>query len=343
VLAKTYNKLFPLALAVVLGSVPMRLAMADGLQPCDSWAAGLVRDLSDDSKGGSPEVVVVSFMDLPALWPGWGAQIVRSGGRVLLRTVQFRRDFRGGTVEVRPGVFGTNPVQPNPLVRTVSISGRLAEELRAVAITEIAQADQANARMGLDGEGFYFYADGKCAWAWSPDPGTKPERLADIFQDLKTQPLLPTRLVQLFWEKRITARLDHYTGSAAMPLYQYLILIALSMGIVAVAGLPLLIAWIVTVIPKRLPRKRRFVFVSGALSYGFTCLVGLLLFPFFLLGSVASAQLDVDGHSDLAISLEFFVKYSAYVLVNALLAFAVAVPIYLRLKWWPRLIEAEAL
>jgi len=63
----------------------------------------------------------------------------------------------------------------------------------------IVLADKANARMGLDGEGFYFYANGNCAWAWSPDPGSKPQRLADIFQDLKTQSLLPTRLVQLFW------------------------------------------------------------------------------------------------------------------------------------------------
>lgn len=119
-----------------------------------------------------------------------------------------------------------------------------------------------------------------------------------------------------------------------MPLYQYLIIMALSLGIVAVAGLPLLAAWAVTMIPKSLPRKRRFVFVSGALSYGFTCLVGLLLLPLFLFGLVAAAQLDVDGHSDLAVTLDFFVKYSGYVLVNALLVFAVAVPIYLRRKWW---------
>jgi len=332
--AKKYHKLLRLALGILLASVPMHLAMADGLQPCDSRSAGLAEDLSDDSKDASAGKVVLSYLDLPGLWTGWGFQIVRSNARYLLRTVQFRRDLRGGTIELRPGVFGANPVQPDPLVRTVSISRSLAEHLRAVAIAEIAQADQANARMGFDGEGFYFYADGKCAWAWSPDRGTRPERLADIFQDLKTQALLPTRLVQMFWEKRVISRLNHYTGSAAMPVYQYLIIIALSLGIVAVAGLPLLAAWAVTMIPKSLPRKRRFVFVSGALSYGFTCLVGLLLLPLFLFGLVAAAQLDVDGHSDLAVTLDFFVKYSAYVLVNALLVFAVAVPIYLRRKWW---------
>jgi hypothetical protein len=179
---------------ITLIVVSVSRATAVGLQPCDTWAAGFVKDLSDDSKGSSQGEVMLSYLDLPGLSTGWGFQIVRSIVRFLLRTVQFRRDFRGGTVEVRPGVFGPNPVQPDPLVRAVFISRGIAEELRAVAIAEIAQANQANARMGFDGEGFYFYADGKCAWAWSPYPGTKPERLTDIFQDLKAQPLLPTRL-----------------------------------------------------------------------------------------------------------------------------------------------------
>jgi hypothetical protein len=332
--AKTYNKLFPLALGIVLGSAPMRLAIADGLQPCDSWSAGLAKDLSDDSKGSSAGKVVLSYLDLPGLSTGWGLQIVRSSNRFLLRTVQFRRDFRGGTVEIRPHVFGPNPVQPDPLVRTASISRSLAERLSAVTIAEIVQADQANARMGLDGESFYFYTEGKCAWAWSPDPGTKPERLADIFADLKTQSRLPTRLVQLFWEKRTLARLNHYAGSADMPLYQYLILTAVGMGVVVVGALPLLIAWIVTLIPKRLQRKLHFVLVSGALSYGFTCFLAVLLLPFLLLGSQVAAQFDVDGHSDLALALDVIVKYSVYVLLNAGLVFAIAVPIYLRRKWW---------
>jgi len=327
------RKLFQLALVILLGAPPMHFAMADGLQPCDSWAVGFVKDLSDDSKGSSPGQVMLSYLDLPGLWTGWGFQIVRSGERYLLRTVQFRRAMRGGTIELRPHVFGPNPVQPDPLVRTASISRSLAERLSAVAIAEIAQADQANARMGLDGEGFYFYADGKCAWTWSPDPGTRPERLADIFQDLKTQALLPTRLVQLFWERRVIARLNHYTGSAAMPLYQYLILIAVGIGIVAVGALPLLIAWIVTLIPKRLHRKRRFVVVSGALSYGFTCFFGLILLPFVLIGSGVAAQLDVDGHSALAFTLDFIVKYAVLALLGVGVMFAVIVPIYLRREW----------
>jgi hypothetical protein len=325
------------ALAIALMVFSVSKAPAEGLQPCDAHAAAIVEDLSDDSKDSSPGQVVVSFLDLPALRTGWGFQIVRSGERFLLRTVQFRRDMRGGIVELRPGVFGTNPVQPDPLVRAVSLSRDLAERLSAVAVTEIAQADQANARMGFDGEGFYFFVDGKCAWAWSPVPGTRPERLADIFLDLKTQALLPTRLLQHFWEKRVIARLNHYTGSPAMPLYQYLIIAAFGIGIVVVGALPLLTAWIVTLLPKGLQRKRRFVVVSSALSYGFTCFVGVILLPFVLIGWQVAAQLDVDGHSDLALTLDLIAKHAALALLGVGVVFAVIVPIQLRRKWWPSL------
>jgi MFS family permease len=139
--------------------------------------------------------------------------------------------------------------------------------------------------------------------------------------------------VRLFWEKRVIARLNHYDGSAAMPIYHYLIIVAFGIGIVVVGALPLVIAWIVTLIPKRLQRKRRFVVVSGALSYGFTCFVGLILLPFILIGWQVAAQLDVDGHSDLAVTLDFIAKHSMFALLGAAFVFAVIVPIYLRRRW----------
>jgi hypothetical protein len=321
-----------IALVVTL-VCPVMAVKADGLVPCDQRSAGFVEDLSDDSKTPSRGEVALSYLDLPGLFIGWGLQIVRVENRFELRTVQFRRDLHGGVIEIRPHVFGENPVQPDPLVRTIAVSAGLVEKLRAIAIMEIAHADQANARMGLDGEGFYFYADGKCAWAWSPDEGSHLKRLADIFQDLKTQALLPTRLMQLFWERRTVARLNHYSGSMSMAISEYLVLIGIAIAIVAVAALPLLIAWVVTFFSKGLKRKRRFVIVSGALSYGFMCFIGLVLLPLVLLGIVVSAQLDVDGHSELSIVLDVIVKYSLYVILNAGLVFAMAVPIYLRRKW----------
>jgi len=323
---------FALATAATV-IAPTLKATADGLQPCDSRAAGLVEDLSDE--GSSPGQVMLSYLDLPGLQTGWGLQIIRSGDRFLLRSVRFRIDWRGGYVEVRPGYFEASPVQPPPIVRTASLSRSLAEELKAAVITEISKADQANARMGLDGEGFYFYANDQCAWVWSPHPGTNPERLTEVFATLKTQTLLPTRLVQLFWEKRAVVKLNQYRGSAPMSVGQYWIVSVIAIGIVAVGALPLLVAWIVTFFPKRMQRKRRFVVVSGALSYGFTCFVGVILLPFFLLGSWIAGELSVDGHSDLAFTLDFIVKYSVLALLTAALVFAVVVPIYLRRKWRP--------
>jgi hypothetical protein len=173
------------ALVITMMVVSVSRATADGLQPCESWVAGFVKDLSDDSQGSSSGQVMLTYLDLPGLSTGWGFQIVRSKDQFSLRTIQFRRAIEGSIVELQPGVFGPNPVQPDPFVRTASISRSLVERLSAVAIAEIGQADRANARMGLDGAGYYFYAKDQCAWAWSPDPGTKSQRLTDIFQDLK--------------------------------------------------------------------------------------------------------------------------------------------------------------
>ena len=118
-----------------------------------------------------------------------------------------------------------------------------------------------------------------------------------------------------------------------MSIGEYLIVLAIGVGIVAVGALPLIIAWLLTFFSKGLQNKRRFVVVSGALSYGFTCFVGLLLLPFLLLGSLVSAELDVNGHSGVAFALDVVVKDSVFVMLTAALVFAVAVPVYLGRRW----------
>jgi hypothetical protein len=337
------RKVLAIALVIALAAVSISQATADGLQPCDSRAAGFVEDLSDDTKDANRGEIVASFMAIQFIGGKWGLQITRSGDRFFLRSVRFRWVYRQSPREVSPGhiVQVTAAVSTEPVIHTVSLSRGIAIELKNAVTAEIAGADQANGRMGLDGDLYYFYADGKCASAWSPDSGTRPERLEDIFGNLMTQASLPTRLLQLFWEKRVAAKLNLYSGSATMPVNQYLIIIPAGIAIAAVGALPLLIAWIVTLIPKRLQRKRRFVVVSGALSYGFTCFIGVILLPFFLVGSQLSAELAVDGHSDLAFTLDFIGKYAVYVLLNAGLVFAFAVPIYLRQKWWPSLVAPK--
>jgi hypothetical protein len=103
----------------------------------------------------------------------------------------------------------------------------------------------------------------------------------------------------------------------------------------AAGALPLLIASVVMLVPKKIPRKRRFVVVSGALSYGFTCFFALLLLPFFLAGAQLSDQPTVDGHAVWASALDFLGKYLLMALFMVWVFFAVTVPIYLRRKWVP--------
>jgi hypothetical protein len=122
-----------------------------------------------------------------------------------------------------------------------------------------------------------------------------------------------------------------------MSISQYLMVIGLGIGIIALGTLPLLIAAIVMLVPKRLSRKRRFVAASGALSYGFTCFVALLLLPFFLIGVQVSAQLILDGHSGLGTVFAFLTKYALFGLFAAWVIFSVAVPVYVRRVVWPLL------
>jgi hypothetical protein len=328
-----------LAIAASIGG-----AMADGLAPCDKNAEGFVDEVArriGDSQVGD---AVVSFVALPAFDAEWGLQVIRDGEDFRLRSVQFKRSvWHGAYREVRPGYFQRDPdtVQPDPIVRLVSLSPELAGAVRDLVITEIAHADPSNARMGLDGEGFYFYANGRCASTWSPDLATSPERLVDILENLKIQAALPSRLVQLFWEKRVLVKLNRHTGGPTMSASQYLVVIALGIGIIAFGALPLLIASVVLLIPRKLPKKRRFVMASGALSYGFTCFVALLLLPFFLIGSQVSAQLAVDGHSSWAATLDLIAKCSFAVLFASWAVFSIAVPIYLRRKFWPNWIGSN--
>jgi hypothetical protein len=329
------------AIAALVGSFMIAMAvssaMADGLAPCDKFADAFVGEV-EEHVGDSPVGdTVVSFVALPSFAAEWALQIIRNRDGFMLRSVQFKRSvWYGAYREVSPGHFARDPdaVQPDPIVHTVSLSPYLARAVRDLMVAEIAHADPANARLGFDGEGFYFYANGQCGSTWSPVPATRPERLVDILENLKIQAYLPTRLLQLFWEKRVFVKLSHYTGSQTMPVSQYLVVIALGFGIIAFGALPLLIASMVMLVPKRLPKKRRFVMVSGVLSYGFTCFVALVLLPFFLIGSQVSAQLAVDGHSTGASTLDLIVKYSLTVLFAAWVVFSVAVPIYLRRIFW---------
>ena len=331
------------ALAAFTIGLPIAVAAADGLAPCDKRTAGFVDDIREKLEERHLGDIVASFVALPSFSAEWGLQIIRDRDGFILRSVQFKQSaWYGAYREVHPGYFAPDPdaVQPDPIVHTVSLSPDLAVAVRALLATEIAHADPANARYGLDGEGFFFYANGQCGSTWSPVYATRSERLVDILETMKVQASLPTRLLQLFWEKRVLVKLTHYAGSMTMPTSEYLIVIALGLGIIAFGALPLLTAAVVMLIPKSLPKRGRFVAASGALSYGCTCFVALALLPFFLIGSQVSVQLAVDGHSSWALTLDLIAKYALILLFATWLVFSVSVPIYLRRKIWPNWIAS---
>ena len=311
-------------------------AVADGLAPCRD--DGFLDEVEGHIDAPHPGETVVSFTAIPSFQPEWGLRIIRTEDGFVLRSTEFRRSlWYDAYREVRPGRFGRIPElkQPDPIVHEVSLSQKLGTQLREFIVEEIDHADSADARMGLDGESFYYSANGHCGSTWSPERGSRAARLVGLFENLKIQASLPTRLLQLFWEKRVFAKMSTITGRPTMPVAEYLVVIALGIAIVAVAALPLFIAAVVMLIPHRLARKRRFVVVSGALSYGFTCLVALVFLPFFLAGSQVSAQLEVDGHTASATATDLVVRFGSGLLSVCWLVCSVAVPVYLRRRVWP--------
>ena len=324
--------LFSIAIAT-----PASVALADGLAPCDGFADVQTDELSGFDDDTSLGEIEVSMVARPSFQAAWGLQIFRGRDRYLLRYIRFERPIISNIYrEVRPGTFESNPdaIEPTPTVHVVALSTSLAIALQKLVSAEVGLVDPSNGRMGFDGDGFFFHANGQCGFTWSPAEKTRPERLVDIFENLKIQAWLPTRLVQLFWEKRILAKLNGYNGSPSMSANQYLAVLAILAGIAAFGALPLILALLVSLIPNRLLRKRRFVIASGALSYGFTCFVALLFLPFFLLESLLSAQLEVDGYSNWALPLGLIVKFSSTVLFVAWIVISITVPIYMRRRVW---------
>jgi hypothetical protein len=323
--------------AVAMFALSLRV-MADGLALCNHFDDGFLDELDGHIDAPHAGDTVVSFTAIPSFQAEWGLRIIQTADGFLLRSTQFRRSiWYDAYREVRPGRFERVPElkQPDPIVHEVSLSPGFGAQLRDLIVEEIDHADSADARMGLDGESFYYSANGHCGFTWSPERGTRPARLVDLFENLKVQASLPTRLLQLFWEKRVLAKISTMIGRSQMPVSEYLVVIGLGLAVIAFAALPLFIAAVVMLIPHRLRRKGRFVLVSGAMSYGFTCLVALVFLPFFLAGSQVSAQLEVDGHTTSATATDLIVRFGLGVMIVCWLMFSVAVPVYMRRTVWP--------
>jgi hypothetical protein len=87
------------------------------------------------------------------------------------RDGSYRRDF------VKPKIVTTTLHAP--------LSATIARRIEYVYSAAIAKAGTSG-RMGLDGVAYVFStSNGACAWAWSPEPGTRNGRLLELMERLE--------------------------------------------------------------------------------------------------------------------------------------------------------------
>ena len=279
---------------------------------------------------------MASLTAFPSFQPEWGVRIIRTESGPRLRTVEFHVSvWYSGYREIRPGTFARNPSAANyqRTVREVPVSTDVAQALQGILRSEVGRADKKNERFGFDGQIYMFSSGGVCATAWSPESNSRSRKLVEVFETLKTQASVPTRWLQLFWERRAFRQLQLLAEETTMTTGEYLLVLGLGSGIVLLAALPIFIALVLAAIPRSLPRKRAFVFVSGAMSYGSTCLVALLFLPFLLASTQLAVQLDTDGHTGVAMVVGWIGKVSPVAVFGFWLVASVATPIFLRRRW----------
>lgn len=319
-------------------SAPLARAGDDSLSRCGS---DFKTEIADAVADHDTREVMLEFTSIPSFAPEWTAALIRDRDRTELRVLKFRRSvWHGAYREVRPGVFDRVPSKATYKHYTgrVTISEDTAQLLRTAVAAEI-RGDEKLQR-GLDGEDYYFSTGGRCGSAWSPDPSTASAKLIRVFDDLKIQAFLPTRLLQLFWERKVHMELVAMAGYAhpMTPLREYLLVAGLAILILAAVSLPLLVSCVVMQIPSRLNHRRKFVLFAGSMSYGCTCLVGLLLLPIYMVSAIGSAFIYVGNPSDWADRLEDMRDFLPFILFGVWLFLSVAVPIWLRRKVWSHLL-----
>jgi hypothetical protein len=195
--------------------------------------------------------------------------------------------------------------------------------------------------MGLDGEIYLFSTRGNCGMTWSPDANTPASALVNVFYTLNIQTLIPTRPLQLFWERKAYTQLLSLSGTPMLPT-DYWQIAGFFTLVIATAALPLLVATLSLLFRNRPQRKPLFVLCAGAASYGGTCLVGLLLLPFVLVGSTLSDILRDDGYPSIANLVRVITDLAPWIIGISWLACSLTLPVFLRVKVWPRLTTATS-
>jgi hypothetical protein len=322
-------------IATLIALIFTGTALAD--PPCWDDHDDYVKELDshiDESLVGD---VTVRFTAAPSFAREWGVRIFERSGETMLRVVQFKRPvWSGAYQEIRPNVFGRLPTPAiyGRFTAEVPISPDTAALLRQIVANQVLDG---GASYGLDGETYYLSADGACREIRTPAIHTPAEKLIKVFTLLRVQAFMPFRATQLFWERLARWQLFAVIGDTDMPDSEYWMLAGLLILAVAVAALPVVVASIVMLIPHRLRFKRRFVVAAGALSYGYTCLLGVLLLPFLLIGLAIS---NMPNQQNIPRGFLYLADISGFLpeaLLIVWIILSLSIPIYMRRTLWRRL------
>ena len=312
-------------------------AMAGDVEPCSDDGLGDYKaSVLTTIDAPTHEGVLASFTEFPSFTAERGVRIIDTGDRTLLRVVEFQDSVWYSAVEeTRPGYFERDFSRSSyrRLVRETTLSRDTARLLESILRREMLNArGREDFMVGFDGTTYYFGVAGGCAEVVSPDPGTSASQLADVFNDLRIQASIPSRFLQLGWERRLHARLLMLEGKH-MSTREYLLFAGVALAIIACAALPLLIAWVFAVFSPALPRRRWYVLVSAAVAYGAACIVALPFFVFGFFGTPLASQLGSDGHATAGIAIYWIGRAAIPVIVTTWLIAAIVVPIALRRRW----------
>jgi hypothetical protein len=305
--------------------------------PCWDDQDDFVQELNshiDESLIGD---VTVRFTAVPSFAREWGVRILERSDQTFLRVVQFKQSVWSGAYrEIRPNVFGRVPTPAiyGRFTAEVPISPDTAALLRRIVAEQVLEG---SGSPGFDGDTYFVSADGACRAIRTPAIRTSAEKLIKAFALLRVQAFMPFRATQLFWERLARWQLFAVRGDSDMSGSEYWILAGLLILAVAVAALPVVVASIVMLIPHRLHFKRKFVVAASALSYGYTCLVGLLLLPVVLMGLAVS---NMPNQESIARGFLYLADISGFLpeaLLIVWIILSLSVPIYMRRTMWRRL------
>lgn len=287
---------------------------------------------------------LLSYTQIPSFESEWGVRVYEDRGEYRMLVARFRASvWQSAYREIKPHVFDRDPSVPPPglWIDDVNLDTDTARLLRHVITREVDGQRASNERMGFDGESHTVKDEhGHCAAIWSPDVGTRAITLVRVFGTFRSQARMPWPL-RTFWEQRAYRQLLELAGEPMTPK-DWLMLMGLALSVILVASLPMVIGAFTLMWPRRPARKCLFVLACGVLSYGMTCVAGVIVLPIILGGAQVSGFMSSIGKNDISEFLASFYLLSPWIVGIVWILLSISVPIYLRTRGWARWMGSPA-